>query len=105
MRVKVSKLMADTIRKKCKAAGVECKVSVERYPMDAFGRSIDTDLLGNESDFEDTTNSFKVIKIVYPDNLYAMPSYLTTKGLARIYKYSDKTYDGFFREVLKAIEI
>ena len=105
MRVKVSKLMADTIRKKCKAAGLKYGVTLEKHTQSQFTAFCDYDMWRHEEVWEAETNCFKVIKIVYPCEYYANPRYLTSNDLRSVYASSDKTYDGFFREVLKEIEI
>lgn len=46
-----------------------------------------------------------IISICYPYNYYAMPNDLDDKELLRIFKNSDKTYNGFFEKLLDEIEI
>ena len=47
----------------------------------------------------------KVITIYYPANYYACPRDLDDYDLLRIFKQSDKTYNGFFADLLDDIEI
>lgn len=48
---------------------------------------------------------FKMIKVTYKPDEYAAPRYYTTRDLNGIYGGSDKTYDGFFRAVIREFEI
>lgn len=105
MRVKVSKLMADTIRKKCKAAGLKYSVTLEKLTIDQFTTSVGNSTFQHEEDYDSETNRLKVIKVVYPYDYYACPQYLTSSDLRILYSNSDKTYDGFFGEILKWIEV
>ena len=47
----------------------------------------------------------KVITIYYPANYYAIPRDLDDYDLLRIFKKSDRTYNGFFADLLDDIEI
>jgi hypothetical protein len=47
----------------------------------------------------------KVITIYYPANYYAFPRDLDDNDLLRVYKDSDKTFDGFFGSLLDFVEI
>lgn len=103
MIVKVSKLMTSAIRKAIKPYGYS--VSLEKVASAIYQQHIDYDLFAHEKDYEASSNSFRVIKVVYPENLYAMNRYITSNDLISIYNKSDKSYDGFMTEVVKAIEV
>lgn len=47
----------------------------------------------------------QVIKISYPYNFYACDAILDDSDLLKIYKKSDKTYNGFFATLLEEVEI
>lgn len=49
--------------------------------------------------------SKKVITIYYPANYYAYPRNIDDSDLLRIFKQSDKTYNGFFADLLDYVEI
>ena len=101
MRVMVSVPMVKFIKK----ALPEYAVSLEKYSMDQYRAYVDYDVLSNETDWNYETSRFKVIRIGYPANYYAMPRYLTTRELNKIFSRSDKTADGFISEIRAAIEI
>jgi hypothetical protein len=46
-----------------------------------------------------------IITIYYPYEFFAMPNELDTNDLLRIFKNSNKTYNGFFEKLLDEIEI
>jgi hypothetical protein len=47
----------------------------------------------------------QVITIYYPENYYACPRDIDNGDLLRVYKDSDKTFDGFFGSLLDFVEI
>lgn len=101
MKVKVTYPMLKEIKK----ALPKYNVSLEKYTLEQYERFVDFDVYRNEIDYDDKTGKMKVIKIIYPDSYYAMPRYLTTKDLSQIFKYSDKTYNGFIKELVDYCEI
>lgn len=102
MLVAVTKKMVEEINKRVKPMGY--KATVEIMTPYEFSIMVGNWLYHNE-DFNETTGKMQVIKITYPDNCYAVPRYLTTMSLRRIYRKSDGTYDDFMNELVKAVEI
>ena len=47
----------------------------------------------------------QVIKIIYPYGYYALPLIIDNRELNRIFKNSDKTYQGFFNDLLEYVEV
>lgn len=103
MIVKVSKLMTSAIRKAVKPYGYS--ISLEKVASAIYQQCVDFDLFAHEKDYDISSNSFRVIKVVYPENMYAMNRYITSNDLVSIYNKSDKSYDGFMSEVIKEIEV
>lgn len=58
-----------------------------------------------QTDYNEKTDMYKTIKIIYHPCCYAMPRYLTTDDLTRCFRNSDKTWDDFINEVWKEVEI
>ena len=81
------------------------KFSLEKMTEAAYRMQVDIDTYIHEADYSIRTGMFSVIKIIYPDDFYAMPGYLTTKDLNRIFTRSDHTAEGFIKAVLSDIEI
>jgi hypothetical protein len=88
MRVQATKTMAKAIQQYCKTD--------ERFN----GYQITTE---DMTDYFVGTNTY--IKVIYPYDYYALPNYLSTRDLTKIYNRSDKTYDGFMKAVLEEIEV
>ena len=60
---------------------------------------------GNENDYLPASGEMRAIKIVYPSEYYAMPQYLTSAALVKIFRKTDKTFNGFMSAVLDEISI
>jgi hypothetical protein len=97
MKIKVSNPMTKEIRKALddiiETAAIT-KMSIEEYKW-----NVDLDVIYHEDDWDAEANKFKVIRITYPAECYAPPRYITTQDLNRVFRHSDRTYDGFFREI------
>ena len=102
MKVKVTKTMLKELRK---YIDTKYQLTFEKMKADNYRVYVDYDLLENEEDYDITDGTFKVIKVNYPEEYYAMPRYLTSRDLRSAYKQSDKTYDGFMKAVESVIEI
>ena len=79
--------------------------TLEKLTEAAYRMQVDIDTYLNEIDYSIKTGLFSVIKVSYPGEYYAMPRYLTTKDLNRIFARSDHTAEGFIKAVLSDIEI
>lgn len=107
MQVKATNVLAKELKKFAKQDNrtKDYTISFEKVGEKFFTLNVDMDYWANDIDFDYITNTFKVIKIVYPYDYYASNKYLTTRTLQNIFKNSDKTYNGFFNAVLDYIEI
>lgn len=104
MKVKVTKTMAAAIKKSMRAMYPAVTVSLETYKPDVYSRNVGS-VWENEQDYDYSSGQFKCIRIVYPDEYYAMPRYLTTRELRYIAGRCNGTLDGFMHAVKQAIEI
>lgn len=100
MVVKVTKKMASVLAKEFKDYEIEYQEMTEQ----AYSYCVDIYSFNHDNDYNFITNKFKVIKVVYPSSYYALPKYLTTNDLLRLFLKSDKTYNGFIAEIKNEIE-
>lgn len=103
MRVEASKTMTRELKKAI--TGYEF-CYIELNP-DAYSWNV-ASIWDNEIDLKYTKEGkpvFRAIKVIYPPEFYAMPYYLTTRELNKIFRNSNKTLEGFMNEVKAAIEI
>lgn len=56
-------------------------------------------------DFDPRNDLYNVIKVDYPADFYALPLYVTTAALTRIFRKSNRTFDGFIKDFENYIEI
>lgn len=78
---------------------------LEKFTPDQFKMFVDVDIWKNEADYNAATGKMQAIKVIYPDEYYSMPRYLTTYELVKIFRSSDKTATGFLQAVKDEIEI
>ena len=90
IKVKVSNPMTKYIQTALTGIAV---ARLEKLSPDEYGRFVDYDLFRHTDDYDG--KAFKVIKIIYPLDAYAMPAYITTRDLIRAFRESDKTTEGF----------
>lgn len=74
-------------------------MTIEKYTPDNYRLFVDTDIFYNMPDYSGKTGLFKALKVSYPADYYAMPCYLTTRILNKIFLSSDRTQDGFIKAV------
>ena len=101
MYVQASKKMASLIQKVVPTYQVQqVKIDARQYTM-----LVDYDIYTGAKDYDSKTDTYKVIEILYPVEYYAMPRYINTEFLKRVFKDSDKTLDGYKKELINAIEV
>lgn len=104
MQVKVSKVMVKFLNDNLlKSKGY--KAVFNEITTDQYSLYVSYDIMDHENDYNYNTAKMKSIKILYPDNYYAVPRFLTTNDLVKIFKNSDKTVQGFLNELWNEIEI
>ena len=77
--------------------GIADTVKIEKYTPEQYGRLVDYELIKHTTDFDGLM--FKVIKVNYSPDCYALPAYITTWDLHRAYQESDGTLEGFTRTI------
>lgn len=97
LKVKVSNPMAKAI--KTALNGIAFDVEIGKMNIELYQALVDYDALNHTEDWDAKANKLKVIRIEYPADCYAMPTYITTKDLTRIFRNSDHTYNGFMNEI------
>lgn len=102
MIVAVTKKMADAIDKRVRKMGY--RAVVETMTPNEFSIKVGN-VFRHDDDYNVASGMMQVIKIVYPDNYYAVPRYLTTMELRNVYRNSNGTYEGFMEELAELVEI
>jgi len=70
---------------------------IEKLTPEQYERLVDYNLLKHTSDYNN--GLFKVIKVIYDPELYALPAYITTWDLITTYKESDGSLAGFIDKI------
>lgn len=90
MKVKVSKVMADFINKAAEELGFKAHASVETFTERGYKMQVDVMMdpweLERLGDYDYRRDEYKAIRVDYPDDYYACPQYLTTKGLLKEFR-------------------
>lgn len=102
MKVKVSTQMLKLIKAHVPTS---YKLTMESLDIETYRRCVDFDIYRNESDFDSKTNQFKVIKIVYPDDCYACPKFITTRDLLSCARLAKGDYNEFLYQLKSMCEI
>lgn len=106
MRVQVSKTLTTWLNNQFKQHNIPYKaiyttLSQREYDWQVGDTSMDT----LEYDYNFTTGKYRVIKILYPDNYYACPNYLTTSILIRLAQGIHGDANLFYKNIITEIEI
>ena len=105
MKVQATSTMAKEIAKALKAKGLDYKAKqvklTEREYSWYVGDTYDAEDYG---DYDYTKQEYRAIMIIYPDNYYACPRYLSTRELKDIFTSGD-TLEKFMAKVVEAVEI
>lgn len=103
MKVKATKKMMMELNKK--AVNNYCIDFFEllKVPYDIY-RMMVFDPFEHEEDYNPSTNTFNIIKVIYKADMYAMDRYITTKDLRHEYHDGD-TIDTYIPRVINAYEI
>lgn len=103
MKVKVTKTMVSVIKNMKKEGLLKIEdAQIVEYTPQEYQFKVSLDLWHNESDYDPSTGKFKAIKITYPAEFYAMPTYLTTRIMVKEIKRHAQTFDGL-KECLKQL--
>ena len=106
MRVQVSKTLTTWLNNQFKQHNIPYKaiyttLSQREYDWQVGDTSMDT----LEYEYNFTTGKYRVIKILYPDNYYACPNYLTTSILIRLAQGIHGDANLFYKNIITEIEI
>lgn len=105
MQVKVTMPMYKAIRSHIAERFPGYSVTLEKLSAETFRRYVDMDIYRHEIDYSAKTGKFSVLRIKYPDEFYAMPSYLTTADLSWLFRSSDRTWESFLKQIEREIKI
>ena len=89
MKIKVSKVFADFINKTAKELGFSAEASVVKMSERAYRLNVGLNAMLDADDYGDydwAEDEYKVIRVVYPEEYYACPQYLTTAMLINEYR-------------------
>ena len=104
MKVKVSKTFAAYINKTAKALGFKAEASVVTMSERGYRLNVGLDAMldaQDNGDYDWAEDEYKVIRVVYPEEYYAMPKYLTTASLNKEYRRRGVTTDAELKEMVK----
>ena len=104
MKVKVTKVMTSEINKYFKKNGIGYTAYFVEYTPNEYSIYVGSTMC-HEDDYDWTKNVMKAIKIAYPDSYYAMPRYLTSNDLYKLFRKCNKTLEGFMKELYSEVEI
>ena len=91
---------------KCTTTKTMVKELQKRFPTLSFSLiEKDTGWFDDSRDYNPKTGKTKFIKVVYPDEFYAMPRFLSTKDLEEGLRKSDRTLEGFLNAMESVIAI
>ena len=105
MKLKTSKVMAKMLNEKIKDFGLDYKITQKQITLEQFKLYVDFDFWEHENDYNSSNQKFNVLEIEYPLDYYACNRYLTTNDLIKIYKDSNKTFNGFLDSFKNYVEI
>lgn len=105
MKVKATKKMATYLQEQAEKQNKGFEFAFEKLTIDEFKWYCDISYYNHEADFDEATNKFNVIRVIYPANCYACDRYLTTRYLMRLFRESDGTAEDFAQKVFEEIEI
>lgn len=104
MQVKVTRPMVKALNETLEQHGM--KAVLQEMPAHVYEFKVDYQSFLNEIDWNEKKNVFKVIRIDYPEECYAMPKFCTTRDLIRIFHYcGGNTWEDFMREFMDCYQI
>ena len=106
MRVQATKKMTGELNKVAKRTGKPYRFEHATMDTDRYKWLVDYDIFSayDWGDYDINTGKMRAIMVVYDDELYAIPRYITTRELNGIFKTGD-TLDNFINRVIDEVEI
>ena len=88
MKIKVSKVFADFINQTAKELNFNVSAKVVELSENSYRWNVDLDIFRayDYGDVNDRNGKFKAIQLLYPENYFAAPAYLTTYQLISEFK-------------------
>lgn len=106
MRVQVSKTLTVWLNNQFKQHNIPYKAVYTTMTQREYDWQVgDTSMDTLEYDYNFTTGKYRVIKILYPDDYYACPQYLTTRQLIHLAQNINRSEEKFFNNIRQEIEI
>lgn len=107
MQVAATTTMARMLAKACKDKGLNYQVRYITCNAEQYSRYVGSIYEAEDyGDWNCNTNKFRAIEVVYPDDYYAMPRYITTKEI--VYLRADtqpKNAEELVARLAEAVEI
>lgn len=107
MRVETTKTMCKAMQHKINLDCID-RIEYHTASLDRFHFNICSEWYTSEKDYTYDRNGYhvgKYIAVFYKPEFYAMPKYITQKDLDQVFRHCDKTFDGFFKELERELEI
>lgn len=106
MIVQVSKVMVKELNKQFKDRNWSfCKFDYREADLLTYRTHVNCFVMDSENDWIASKGKMKYIAVVYPDEYYSLPRYLTTNDILKCFRDSDRTFDGFVNEIKLEVEI
>lgn len=106
MKVKVSKVFADFINKTAKELGFKAEASVVTMSERGYRLNVGLDAMldaQDNGDYDWCEDEYKVIRVAYPDEYYAMPQYMTTAFLTKEFRRRGVTTEAELKEMVRSM--
>lgn len=109
MKVKVTKKMAKMLDTAAKDRNMSFDYREMKDNGDGYRFCIGDPWIAEEyGDYDYNRGVFKYIAVMYPDEYYALPNYLTTYDLNKLFmevKHDGIVFDEFAKHVMNAMEV
>jgi len=105
MKIKVSKVFAEFINTTAKELNFKVTAKVVELSENSYRWNVDLDIFRayDYGDVNDKNGKFKAIMLVYPENYYAVPNYLTTYQLIKEFKRLHISTVAELKEMIKGL--
>ena len=106
MKVKVSKVFAKFINDTAKELGFKCKASVVTMSERGYRLNVGLDAMldaQDTGDYDWAEDEYKVIRVAYPDEYYAMPQYMTTASLTKEFRRRSVSTADELKEMVRSM--
>lgn len=106
MKVMISKVMAKMLNEEFEKRGLKfCEFEYRECGCREYGVRVNMYPIQHMRDWIDSKSKFKYIAVWYNPHCYALPRYLTTNDLVKLFRESDGTLNGFVNAVRNEVEV